>query len=116
MTMQPGSFEPRARAVLVETGTPTRPIRSPDIKSPTAAVMLGAVVERARARSQAAASPSADPAVPGANGERPVPRPVESRVVMGESLKARRTSAVDTRLPAREDDSVLIVSNPAQSL
>src|SRR5258706_5165358 len=109
MTMHPGSFAFKARAVFVERGTPARPIRSPDIKSPTAAVMLGAVVERARERNQAAARPSAEPAVPGAGGESPVPRPVASSVTAGESLNARRTSAVDTRLPAREDDSVLIV-------
>jgi hypothetical protein len=74
--------------------------------------MLGAVVESERARSQARTSASAEPAVPGAKGESPVPRPVERRVVTGKFSKARRTSAVDTRFPPGDDDAVLIVSKP----
>ena len=85
MTMQPGSFAPRMRAVLDEANTPAKATRSPDIKSPAAAAKLGEATERARRQIQAAARASADPAVPGANGESPEPRPREKRVTTGDS-------------------------------
>src|SRR5215813_5229537 len=116
MTMQPGSFAARRRAVFSERKTPAIPMASPDIKSPPTAAKLGGATARARREAQATARASADPAVPGAKGERPAPRPRERSVEIGESRNARRTSAVDRRVSPGDDGSVLIVRRPTRSL
>src|SRR5215468_10574479 len=110
MTMQPGSFAASRRAVLVERKTPAKATRSPDINSPPAAAKLGEADATARRKSHAAARARADPAVPGANGDSPVPSPRERRVEIGDWRNARRTSAVDRRASPGDDGAVLIES------
>src|SRR5512132_380533 len=114
-TMAPGSLIPMARLVRVVSGTAIAAVASPDAKSPTAAAMLAAWgVFRARTETTAIASATREPAVPGANGERPAPNPVERKVESGRSRKARRRASardaagVDFASDAEEDRGVLI--------
>ena len=57
-----------------------------------------------------AARPTTEPAVPGATGESPEPKPVARRVRNGCARNARRASDIDTGSCRREDPSVLIAS------
>ena len=107
--MQPGSFAPSCRQARVEIGTPIAATARPDIKSPTDAARLGPWDGDSIAASAAARRrPTAEPAVPGANGEKPEPKPVARNIETGFCRKARERSCVDTRSPRRDDPPVLI--------
>ena len=115
ITMQPGSSDPSARQTGPETATPTSPTTRPDINSPTTGPTLATwtwmwIVANQRARGQAMARPTSEPAVPGMTGERPEPKPVARNAASGFAANARRAFDIDTGSCRSEDPSVLIAS------
>src|SRR5262249_28065406 len=110
-TITPGSFARSTRATRVAAGTPTSPRTSPDTKSPTPAGRLGAENgPMRRDRSQARMSATAEPAVPGATGERPDPKPLARIAENGCRRNAAPGPSANVDIPfcAGDDPRVLI--------